>query len=295
MNLTKCMQSFVRVVDHDGFAAAARSLHRSAPQISKEISWLEQELAVQLLIRTTRSLKLTEQGQQFYHYAKQSLQQYQEIKENLQTESAQISGQLAFTLAASLAEHWLLQPLTTFACKHPSIQLHIMTTHRFVDLITEQVDIGLRTITTNPAYQQHHFMDIQRGIFASPDYLEKYGTPKKPDDLNAHHAILYGEISQPNLWQFNNNQTIHVKMSHQCNNSPLLIHMAMQGLGCIRTGCYQVMNQLKNGSLIEVLKDYAPKATGLYLVYPKQDFIPAKTQAFIDFMLDFSQSNKSAN
>ena len=98
MNLTQCMRSFVYVVDYDGFAAAARKLHRSAPQISKEIGWLEQELAAQLLIRTTRSLKLTEPGQQFYNYAKQSLAQYQEIKDSLRSSAEQISGRLAVTL-----------------------------------------------------------------------------------------------------------------------------------------------------------------------------------------------------
>ena len=149
--------------------------------------------------------------------------------------------------------------------------------------------MGIRTLTCNPAYHYHKIIKVQRGIFASPGYLKQYGTPQTPSDLNSHHAIIYSDVNRSNLWKFNNEQTINIKMSHQCNNAHLLIQMAIQGIGCIRSGRYQVMQHLENGSLVEVLKDYAPEPTDLYLVYPKQDFIAAKTQAFVDFILDYCQ------
>ena len=265
-------------------------LAESAAQVSKEIAWLEQELKVQLLLRTTRSLKLTECGQQFYIYAKRSIADYDQIRANLQKQSGKLSGRLRITLSASVADYGLCVPITAFACQHPGVALDIITTSQVVDLVSEQVDIGIRTQQIqNAGYECYPFISIQRGVFASPDYLKHYGTPLTPQVLQEHKGIVSNSRIQAQQWLFKDGQEIDIPITHTCNSVPFMIHMAKQGLGCIYIARNQVCDALKEETLVEVLQNARPPATPLYLVHAKQAYVPQRLQAFIAHLLEYAK------
>lgn len=286
MDLNQCIKTFVEVIEQNGFAAAARKRHRSAPQISKEISWLEDELKVQLLTRTTRKLSLTEAGEKFYRYAKHALGDYQTIKNELQDQQHKIAGPLSISLPVALGETIMSKLATAFLQQYPEIELTWELSNRFVDLHAEKIDIAIRADpSANLAYQFVPLMKATRHVYGSPEYFEKYGIPTTPDDLKHHNCLLHNEQLTPNQWPFKNNQLVIVKGNYKTNNCINLVNAAVTGIGLIYLSHHNVADkaQAKNPQLISVLCDYAKEAKSLEICYIKQDFVPKKIQAFIDF------------
>ncbi len=286
MNLYRCMRSFVSVIEQKSFAKAARELYRSASQITKEINWLESELGVVLLHRTTRKLRITESGEEFYHYAQRTLTEYNNVKEQLRSQQDHITGKLVVTMPPLFAQFLILDHIPDFMRTYPQITLDLRLANRYIDLVAEKIDLAMRIDDlSKKVYWHKPFIKTQRGVFASPNYLKKHGTPKTINELANHQCLLHNEMTNPYLWTFKNNQQISVNGRYLCNDPTSLINMAINDFGLIYLGRHVVMSHLNNDELIEILQDFAPEPTQIIFCTPKQDFIPKKIHAFIDYFL----------
>lgn len=286
MNLSQCSQSFIAVVEEQSFSAAARKRFRSSPQISKEINWLEDELGVPLLVRTTRKLNLTEAGEQFYQYAKRSLNEYQEIKQMLHGNEIALAGKLTITMPVAFGEWVMIDMLTQFMVQHPNIELDLKLTNSFIDLIKEGIDLGLRTEhPSNASYHCELLTHVQRRIYCTKNYLKKYGEPKNPADLKNHFCLIHTSMTNPYRWGFKNNQSVLVKAKMQCNNIANLLHAAKNDLGFVYLSELQIKyhNQHNKTKLVSVLDDYIIPPTPVYLCYPKKAYLPQKLSYFIEY------------
>lgn len=285
MDLYRCLRTFKDVVDLNSFAQAARKRYRPASQLSKEIAWLEAELNCQLLIRTTRKLSLTEEGERCYQYAVKALTDFQDIKASLQNND-DVSGELRISVPVAFGESIIANMITPFMLQYPKIKMDVCFENNFVDLIDHNIDIALRTEQKNQQiYHYQFFMSSQRMIYVAPSCIEQYGEITKPSDLENYPCLLHSQMIPPGRWNFKNGESVNVQERYRCNNVTSLVKAAAAGLGCIYMSSHQVqlVSYLHNGDLKPVLTEYVPNATKLYFCTVKQMYVPKKITAFIEF------------
>ena len=205
MSKLERLQTFVKVVEENSFTAAARHLRISNVAVTKQINALEDELGVQLLVRTTRKLSLTEAGRVCFEHAKILSNNLQEM-EGLFSEMRSEPVEIKVGCSPYLAETFLVPHLHEFLTLYPKISLTLEIYERIVELAKEGVDIN---IGHNLAYISRDAQDIVRSIgstryilCASPAYLEKFGIPKKPKDLLKHRYITHSMRRPDNVLEF---------------------------------------------------------------------------------------------
>jgi DNA-binding transcriptional LysR family regulator len=288
MNRLQCQNTFIRVVEKQSFSAAARTLFCSAPQVSKEISWLEDHLGVTLLSRTTRALQITEAGTLFYAFAKNQTYDFQNIKNTLHNKDTIPQGTLRMTMPTAFGENIMLPYIQSYLKNNAEVTLDLKLSNRFYDLHQDDIDLAIRTQHPgNKHYACIPFMTVQRRVFGSKAYFEKHGTPECPNDLLSHQILLHGELDNPYRWVFKDNEAVTLKPRLLCNSVVSLIHAAAKNLGVLYLSELQVIYHhipaIKH--LVSVLDDYALAPTQIYLCYKKQAVLPKKIEAFIDLIL----------
>ncbi len=287
MNRHQSIKSFMAIVEEGSFIKAAQKHYCSSPKISKDINWLEDELQIKLFVRTTRKVSLTDAGLQFYDYVKQSETDYQEIKKQLGLHKDEIAGQITISTPLSFYEGCLMDIFNEFTKRYPNVTLNLQLTSRFVDLITENVDLALRVYhPSNVVYHVTELCKAQRGFFASKKYLKKYGTPKHPDELINHYCLEHSEVFQKDYWQLKGNQTTKINARMRCNSVRGLIAAALDDLGIIHFSKFHVRQELASGQLVEILKDFIPDPFSVYVCSLKKENLSKKTTCLIDFIKD---------
>lgn len=184
---------FVHVVDHEGFTAASRALGIPKSSISKRIAALEDHLGVRLIHRTTRQFAVTEAGTGFYRHAKAALIEAEAAEESVRQQLSEPRGLVRLTASAAMVQMALAELIPEIAALYPKIQISVVTTNRYVDLVQENFDIAIRAHRIglpDSEYVQRRLGFSPNYLVASPEYLVRYGTPGEPEDLRGHHGIL---------------------------------------------------------------------------------------------------------
>lgn len=285
MNLNQTMKTFIQVIERQSFIAAAKASYRSASQISKEVQWLEEELEVKLLHRSTRKLHITEAGQKVYDYAKHSIESYNQLTHSLKVDSNQLVGNIKMSTPASLDETHFRAYMSKFVLQHPKVLIQITGENRIVDLIAENIDVAIRAGKPNLSSLSYiKLFDIQRGVFASDKYLKQSPTIHSLADLQQHNCILHTDQSNPHSWLFKDDKKLRVDGNIISNSTQGNIRMACDGVGIIYTSDHLV----PTSKLKPILKEFWPEPIPMYLCYPKQEFVPKHTLAFIEHLKSFN-------
>jgi len=282
-----CVKTFIRIVDQGSFVSAARERYSSPSAVSKQLSWLEDNLNVQLLQRSTRHLQLTSAGTQFYQQAKVWVEQFDAMKQDISGLSEEVAGTLNIAAPGpSLFTQCFVTPVVIkFMQKYPNIKANIALSNRYVNLADEGFDVAYRAAyDPDPNYICEHLMTSKRVIVATPKYLKQHGTPKKPQDIKQHACLVHTEI---NYWQFKDTK-IKVSGVFTANDTVSLKKAALAHLGLLCMSEYHFLDELKQKKLITVLDDYQPKPIQIYLQYPKFNIMPIKLRKFIQFVLSAS-------
>ncbi|MDY6896751.1 MAG: LysR substrate-binding domain-containing protein, partial [Cyanobacteriota bacterium] len=257
------------------------------PTISKQIAALEEYLDVQLLTRSTRTLNLTEAGEHFY-------QQCQRVLETLAEAEASVgqrqkpSGLLRMNCPVSFGQLQIVPRIKAFLQQYPDIKLDLMMNDGFVDLVEEGVDLAIRIGNYQDTSLIHTRIGTTRRVtLAAPEYFEKNGEPKKPEDLINHNCIVYTRLSTGNVWHFQSrDKTIKVEVSgnFQANNSTAIREAVLSGIGISVSPVWLFGDCTNNGKLKVILKEYQPTPLPIYGVYRRGKFVSAKVRCFIDFL-----------
>ncbi|MCG8492237.1 MAG: LysR family transcriptional regulator [Sneathiellales bacterium] len=285
------MSIFAQVVENEGFSSAAKKLGNSTSYISKEVTKLEQRLGVRLLNRTTRSISLTDMGQEYYIRCRQILEDAEEAERSIQQQQENPQGFLKVSAPISLNQASLVHILPEFMARYPDIRLDIDLSDRFVDVVEEGFDLVIRggTLPDSNLVSRLLMMD-EAVIIASADYLERYGTPQTPKDLVHHHAIAYSYRKNPNVWDFQEpsgkKYSVNLTPRVYCNNAELQKAFAMQGIGICSVPSFTCRPELASGKLVRILSDYEARSIGVYALYPHRQHLSTKVRVFIDFMKD---------
>ncbi len=280
------IKSFIDVVDTNSFSKAAEKRYSSAATISRRITWLEQQVGVQLLARTTRTLKLTEEGKFFYEKCKVVLDNLKEISQGLQQQQ-ELSGTIKMTMPVSFGEHkQVLDALQSFLEMYPKVKLDLDFSNSNKDLLMNDIDVALRTSECNVAgYHSIEIMQLNLGIYAAPNYLARRGVPKTSEDLEGHNCLVNQHLGYAE-WEFKNGHTRKIKGNLQSNSTPPLVNFAIKGLGIIRTLESFVLAALVNNQLQPILEKEWPAPLIIYLVYRADASAPRRISKFVEFIKD---------
>lgn len=286
------MRAFIAVVENEGFSAAARKIGRSKALLSKYVRELEDELGALLLNRTTRQFSLTELGHTYYKRAVEIVREIDTLQDMVRDSREGVRGRIKVSAPRSFADATLDQALIDFCAANPEIGLDIHLDDRFVDLVEEGFDLAIRVTTLeDSAMIARRLAPFRLKIVATPETIEKYGLPETPEDLIGRPCIIDTNARRRNNWVLKGADGIAqaVAVSGPIEvNSPLSTRAAVLAhLGFGLSPDFIVREDLKSGTLVEVLPGATSDEAGIYVVYPHRRYLPAKVRALVDFLAEW--------
>jgi DNA-binding transcriptional LysR family regulator len=290
-------EAFVQVVDQGSFSSAARHLNVSKSCISRHVSELENRLGAQLLIRTTRTLTLTEVGRSFYTRCREVLNGLEEAEHAVSDMQEQPRGTLKMTAAGAFGETCVVPIAADFMKRHPELKIDMSFTNRNIDLVAEGYDLAIRFgILKDSSLIARRIATRQLYVVGSPDYFAQFGKPKSIEDLKQHNCMA-GVL---NLWRFSEKgRQGHIEFkvdgSWRSNNARALLEASRKGLGLSQMPAPYVQDDLEKGTLISVLDKFQPQDLGVWAVYPSSRHLSTKVRFFIDYLVEcLEKENVSA-
>lgn len=280
------MRLFARVVERRSFTGAAQDLGLPRSTATEVVKQLEKRLGVRLLQRTTRQVTPTLDGEAYYRRCLAILADVEEAESAFT--GARPSGPLKVDVHGTLARHFLMPGLPRFLAEYPGIQLHLGEGDRLVDLIREGVDCVLRVgEPRDSAMVGKRVAMLEEGTFASPAYLEKYSTPRRPEDLANHRMIGFvssatGSVIPLELTVDGKPERFTPPLALSVASGESMVAAAQAGLGLIQLPRYHA--QARPGALVEVLADYRPSPTPVSLLYPHSRQLSPRVRVFIDWV-----------
>jgi DNA-binding transcriptional LysR family regulator len=290
MDKFRALQIFRRVVELNGFSAAARDLDLSNAGVSKTVSALEAELGAQLLVRTTRKLRLTDTGQTYYDRAVQILEALEEADHAASRAEAAPRGRLRISAPMSFGLTDLAARLPRFQDRYPDISLDIDFNDRHADLLEGGFDIALRGSGPLPdsSLKARRLRPIDRILCASGAYLARHGRPDRPEALADHNCLIYTLAARPDVWSFrrgSETQEVSVSGTYRANSSIALGIAAISGNGLALLPDFVAGPDIRAGRLVTVLTDWQTEPQHIHAVYPSHRETSPKVRALIDFLV----------
>lgn len=278
-----CMQSFVRTVETGSFSAVAREMNTTQPTISKQIAALEEYLDVQLLVRSTRKVSLTDEGDRFYKHSLQVLETLSEAESSV-GKRQQPSGLLRVNCSVAFGQMQIVPRLNRFLDRYPQIKIDLTLADYFVDLVEEGIDLAIRIGNFSDRSLISELIGKTRLVtIGAASYFHKFPEPQIPEDLSEHNCIVYTRQSSANQWNYRN-ATVIVNGNLQVNDSAALRDAVTQGIGISRSPIWAFCDGLEEESIRIVLEEYELLPLPIQVVYRRGRFLSAKLRCFIDFL-----------
>lgn len=282
---------FIAVVDHKGFSPAAKALGLSKSAISKRITQLEAYLGVRLLHRTTRKISLTEAGSRYYEYAVKANREAQNAEDAVSQLQGEPQGKLKINAPMSFGLIHMAGLIPEFLLRYPKISIDLVMDDKTVDLIEQGFDVAIRNgELEDSSLIARRLAPIHSIVCASPEYLEKYGTPSTPTELSNHNCLLYSYSANKDQWQFSNESkevSVRVDGNYRVNNGEALKQALTKGLGIGRLPSFIAGDAIREGKLVNIFPDYSMPYKKIYAIYPERNYLPAKVRAFLDFAIEY--------
>ncbi len=285
---TEDLNVFIQVVKNGSFAKAADEIGMSPAYISKRIQILEDCLGVKLLNRTTRSLNITSHGLLVYEKGIDILLDIKNVVESISNQMNEPSGSLNITSSLGFGRQHVAPLISELSNKYPKLTIRFDTIDQILDLASEQIDLDIR-VGNNiaPNLIARKLFSNRRILCATPDYLKKYGTPKKLDELSLHQCLIIKERDHPfGLWELDSKKgKVSVKVFGQLasNNGDLVKYWALHSHGIMLRSLWDINDELKHKELIQILPNYWQNAD-IWAVYPTRLSHSAKLRVCVDFL-----------
>lgn len=304
-NELQAAETFLLVASTGSFAAAARLKGENPSSISRAVAQLEKHLNLRLLNRTTREVKITDAGEVYRMYAQRMLDSQVAARDALtQLSTGKPQGLVRISLPVIVGEQLLAARLPDFHAKYPDVKLQIDLSNRDASLIEEGLDIALRVgPLMDSSFRARRIATVWRKLYATPGYLEQHGQPTHPSDLSKHQCIAFSQRGEASEWQFWLHEDHDTSYTHRlqswltCSSPMMVVHAIQAGLGIGRSAEWLVKNQLLQGRMVEILKDWScedPTQGGLpmYLVFPPglSSQVSLKTRVVADFLQEIVES-----
>ncbi|TQF16205.1 LysR family transcriptional regulator [Myxococcus llanfairpwllgwyngyllgogerychwyrndrobwllllantysiliogogogochensis] len=293
------IDAFVRAVEDGNFTQAARRLHITASAVSRRIARLEEELGVRLFQRTTRALRLTDDGRDFYARCQHILAELGEAKESLARSRNRPTGRLRVEVPQVIGQLVLTPALPRFLQAYPGIELHLTMRDEVVDPITEGADVLIRMGPLTDSRLVARSLAMTRMVaVAAPDYLKQHGTPAMPSDLSHHQCLGFLRQGVVGEWRFKGPEGITrvaPRGAFHVSQGATLRDAAAMGLGIAWMMDFMVTRELATGALVTVLDTYAGEERPIYLLHPPGRHLPSRVRVFLDFVKTLFAHSRAAH
>jgi len=284
------MNMFIRIVDAGGISHAADQLGLAKSAVSRRLADLETRLGVRLLNRTTRTSSLTDIGQSYYERVCKVVADVAELNALTKDSNSALEGRINLAAPLSFGLCHLSTAIDAFIKLHPELTINIDFSDRQVDLVEEGLDLAFRIADLkDSSLIARKISPIRIILCASPDYLEKYGTPRTPSDLK-NHRVLHYNVPGVNSWKLTDKNgkqySLNVNAKMIANNGDFLKDMAVAGHGIVSSPTFISWQAITTGSLVPILTDYPLQQLSAYAVYPQRRYLSQRTRILIDFLAE---------
>lgn len=281
------LRALVHSIEMTSLTAASRYLGVTPATVSKQIASLEKKAGCLLINRTTRQLAATEAGQLLYAKAKHILDELESVEAELSDMQNIPTGLLRVTAPAVFAAHLIGPELPKFMKLHPRLSIQLVLALEKIDLVHERIDIAIRiTSSPDPSSIALPLSANRRAFVASPEYLERYGTPKTAYDLQSHNCLIGGRDGSTDVWPIQvgrNIERVKVRGNLMAPNGDILLSAAIGGLGISMLPWWLARKHIESGELIEVMQNMAISTMKIYAVLPHWRYVPTKVKCFVDY------------
>jgi DNA-binding transcriptional LysR family regulator len=286
------MRVFKAVVDAGGFTVAAHTLGISQPFVSQNMTNLERRLGVQLLHRSTRTRRLTDEGRRFLVSCNKVIDALDEAEAEMSSVHVQPSGDLRVSAPIGFGMDQVVPRLPSFLQAHPQIQLHLSLSDAFANLIDDNVDVAIRMgRLQDSSLMSRKLCDLQRVVLAAPSYIAEHGIPRTPRDLANHNCLMWhGPLDHLNRWPFlidGKSEEISVRGNFHSSNGLTLVDLCKAGVGIVRVAEHVALPAMRNGVLVPLLTDYqARDDTAIHAVFLRERQLLPRIRVFVDYLVE---------
>jgi DNA-binding transcriptional LysR family regulator len=287
------IELFCLTAEHQSFSAAAASAGLTPAAVSRSVARLEARLGVQLFVRTTRRVRLTDGGRNYFEQCQRALGQLVEAEREVTGEQRLPSGTVRISLPTSYGHFRILPLLPAFREQYPGVALEVQLSNRNIDFTAEGFDLAVRgRLPPDSGMVARKLEDADLVVVAAPQYLARHGTPTTLDDLPQHDCIqfLLPSSGQPVPWLLRSDGRdfdLPTQGGLRCADDILgPVTLARGGGGLLQTYRFIVQRDLEQGTLQEVLAEYAGASRPFSLLYPSNRHIPQRVRVLIDFLVE---------
>ncbi|MHC6225067.1 LysR family transcriptional regulator [Pseudomonas sp. X10] len=286
------LQVFVSTVAAGSFSAAARQLDISPALASGAIQRLERNLGIRLFVRSTRRLRLSDDGERYLPHAKAALEALVSGEMALEEARADIAGVIRLSMPSDLGRNVLLPWLNDFQAEHPRVQLQLRISDQVADFFSDHLDAGIRygQLADSGLVSLPLAPFNRRTACASPEYIAQHGAPRSPEELSRHNCLRYvmGEHTHER-WSFHGVEgvrTIVVTGDRTCDDADIVRRWALAGLGIIYKSKIDVIDDLRAGRLVELFPDDVGQPAPLQLVCAHRHSLTPAIQQLRTFLAE---------
>jgi DNA-binding transcriptional LysR family regulator len=296
MDRTDTMSLFVATIDTGSLSGAARISGISLSSVSRHLSALEERVGTRLLVRTTRTLALTEAGQRYYDKSKRILTEIDEMESGLHTDAETPVGRLHVAGPTLFGRFFMLPLLAKFAVLHPRIVMDVMLLDRQLNLIEDGIDVAVRIgRMVDSSLIIRRLGALRQIICAAPAYLEQRGTPRTLADLSSHDCLVYSQDNISAEWPLLDGDTpteVQVPVRMRSNTVDGVVAAAVEGAGLVYAPAWSVMNFVKAGRLKVVLPQHELPPRPINAVFTHNRLLSGKVRALVDYLaLQFANTD----
>ncbi|HTD04462.1 LysR family transcriptional regulator [Undibacterium sp.] len=281
------VQAFVAVVEHHSFARAAQDLNMTPSSVSRLVKSLEQQLGVLLINRTTRAMSLTEAGQRYFSDCGAAFEQLRGAYERIRDEQDLPHGTLKLSASVSFGRSHVVPHLSAFMEAYPQLQLDLLMTDRYVDIVAEGVAVAIRIgRLQDSTLIARKLLDNRRILVAAPRYLERHGVPAQVEDLKQHECLVSTASHDGELWRLfgpTGERSFRPRGRMRADNGDAVKQFSIDGRGIAFHSAVTMAESIRLGELVQILPQWTGRETGVYCICPPRPIGPA-ARAFIEFL-----------
>ncbi|UJJ31142.1 LysR family transcriptional regulator [Halopseudomonas maritima] len=284
------MVVFSTVAQEGSLSAAARALGLTPSAVSRIITRIEQRLGTRLLLRTTRAITFTAEGEAYLRGARRILADMAEVEESIADQGVP-KGRLRVSAALGHGRLAIVPLVAAFTARYPNITVDLSLGDEVVDILAGQADVAVRFgMLPDSPLTARRIGDTGQVVVASPDYLQRYGTPQQPEDLAQHNCLRFSfRRAEPN-WPFiRDGQPLSLQVcgNIECNSGEALAQLARVGAGIARIGEFSVAEDIQRGALVPLLETFNPNdREPIHAVFVGGSTMPARVRLFVDFLVE---------
>lgn len=283
------MRTFVRIVEAGSLSAAARQLETTQATVSRRLQSLETLLGVRLLLRTTHTTRLTDDGERCYQHARRVIDSWLALEDEVAHAEDEPVGVLRVRAPHAFGQDQLLAPLTEFLQRYPRLSVEWVLNDSSVDFLGDNLDCAIRVgADVDPATVSVLLAEVPRSVVVSPELLARAPAINQPEELEALPWVAISTFYQRHIELFNSesNQARRLTIAPRLSTDSLYVarKTALTGLGAAVVSSWAVKEDIQAGRLVHVLPEWQPSALPVHLVYPWSRYYPARLRLFLEMM-----------